>query len=130
RARAPSDRPMTVVDDLKVRAEQRYLIEEQRLQAELEATQARLAELERQSDEAGGAPRTALSPQEQAEIARFQLELAQIRTDLREVRRRLNEEIDALKGRLIFFNVWAAPILVSLILLIRSRRRRAKEARP
>ncbi|MEM6851128.1 MAG: ABC transporter, partial [Pseudomonadota bacterium] len=109
RARSPSDRPMTAVQELRARAETQYLIEEQRLQAELQATEARLSELETQPGEEGAAG-FALSPQQEAEVRRFQNEMAGIRRDLRAVQRRLNADIEGLKGWLMFFNIWAVPL--------------------
>lgn len=128
RARAPSNRPMTAIDNLRREAEARFLQEEERLQAELEATEARLEALQREGS-GDGQFLTAPSPEEQAEIARFQAEMLRIRQDLRDVQRNLNADIEALKGLMIFLNVWAAPLALSLGAgVVAWRRRRAPKA--
>ncbi|GAB4539770.1 MAG: GldG family protein [Parvularculaceae bacterium] len=128
RARAPSNRPMTAIDNLRREAEARFLQEEERLQAELEATEARLEALQREGS-GDGQFLTAPSPEEQAEIARFQAEMLRIRQDLRDVQRNLNADIEALKGLMIFLNVWAAPLALSLGAgFVAWRRRRAPKA--
>ncbi|MEM8987917.1 MAG: Gldg family protein [Pseudomonadota bacterium] len=127
RARAPANRPMTAIEDLRRAADERMLEEEERLEAELASTEARLEELERQgklSDSVFAAP----TAEEQTEIARFQAEVLRIRGDLRRVQQDLSKDIDALKGRLIFFNVWAAPLAFGLIAVGFALRRRARTA--
>ena len=72
------------------------------------------------------------SPQQQAEILRFQDEKLRMRRELREVQHRLNADIDALGNRLKLINILGMPALVVLVALLvawrRWSRRRAAES--
>ena len=70
-----------------------------------------------------------LSPEQQAELQRFQDEKLRIRKELRQVRRQLDADIEALGAKLKFLNIVAMPLLVTLVaialMLWRARRRNA-----
>ena len=73
---------------------------------------------------------TALTPEQQQEIARFKREVGGTRTALRNVQHSLRKDIDALGAFLAFVNIALVPILVAafaigLALLRRRRRARA-----
>ena len=130
RSRGQSDRPFTVVDDLRRRAEQRFLEEERRLQQTLEATQKRLNELQGKAAAGGGAR---LSQQQQDEIAKARDEILKTRKQLRDVRHSLNQDIEKLQFWVRAANIGAVPVVVTLIALLlatlRYRRRRRRSGR-
>ena len=74
----------------------------------------------------------AISPEQQAQILRYQEERLRMRKELREVQHRLNADIDALGDRLKLLNILGMPALVVLVALLvawrRWSRRRAAES--
>jgi len=117
RARTSGERPFTVVEDLRRRAEDQYLEKQQRLQEELAEAEKRLAQLQGQEGGLGADAGALLSPEEEAEIARFERRVLEIRAELREVKRSLRAEIDALGDRLAFINIALMPLLMALFAL-------------
>ena len=71
-----------------------------------------------------------MSPEQQAELQRFQDEKLRIRKELRQVRRQLDEDIQTLGAKLKFLNIAGMPILLTVIALawVFSRARKRKEA--
>lgn len=115
RGRATSQRPFTVVEDMKRAAEDNYRGKEQQLQQELNETERKLTQL--QSGKSKG-NEMILSPQQQSELQNFLNKKVQIRKQLREVRHRLDENIDALGTRLKFINIALMPILITIVALL------------
>jgi ABC-type uncharacterized transport system involved in gliding motility auxiliary subunit len=72
-----------------------------------------------------------LTPQQQAELERFQAERLRVRRDLREVRRGLDVEIERLGTTLKVLNIALVPALLAIgaILLAALRRRRLAAGR-
>lgn len=128
RTRAASSRPFERVEALKRRAEARFRDKERELQAELAETERRLQELHERKGESGVA---LLSPEQKAELERFQNQKLRIRKDLRAVQLGLNQDIERLGTRLKLLNVLAMPLLLSLLALgfmgLRARRARARK---
>lgn len=126
RTRAGSSRPFSTVDALRVEADARFRAKEQELQARLQETEEKLTALQ-QSQPQGGA--LTLSAEQQAELLRFQDEKLRIRKELRQVRRQLDEDIQALGGKLKFLNIAGVPLLLTFGALgfvgWRARQRRA-----
>jgi ABC-type uncharacterized transport system involved in gliding motility auxiliary subunit len=124
RSRATFTRPFTRVQDLRRAAEARFRETEEALQQELETTEQRLSELQASRQDEGT---VLLSPEQQAEIQRFQDRRVEIRKELRQVQRGLEADIERLGNRLKLINIGAVPLAVSLLslaLLLWSRRRR------
>lgn len=125
RTRPSSARPFDTVDELKRIADDRFRAKEQELQAQLAETERKLTELQAQKTDSRSA--MLLSPEQQAELQRFQEEKLRIRKDLRAVRRQLDADIQALGAKLKFLNIAAVPILLTIGALVwvwvRSRRR-------
>jgi ABC-type uncharacterized transport system involved in gliding motility auxiliary subunit len=125
RSRGSFSRPFERVDQLRREAEASLRAQEQRLQLELEETERKLGELEvgRRDDDS-----LLLSPEQEAELARFQDEKLRIRRALREVRRDLDASIDRLGTGLKVLNIAVMPMLVAIAGLgaasWRSRKRR------
>lgn len=129
RTRAPSARPFKRVEEIRRGAEERYRSTEQRLQQQLETLEQQLTALQQPGAEGQA---QAISPEQQAEILRFQDERLRMRKELRDVQHRLNADIDALGNRLKLVNILGMPTLVVLVALLvawrRWSRRRAAEA--
>jgi ABC-type uncharacterized transport system involved in gliding motility auxiliary subunit len=130
RTRATSSRPFTVVQKLQAQAQARFQQEADALKQKLSDTETRLHALEQGGANAQAQSGTALTPEQQQEIARFKREVAGTRTALRSVQHSLRKDIDALGAFLAFVNIALVPILVAafaigLALLRRRRRARA-----
>ena len=116
RTRGASDRPFTKVDALEARAIAKWQRKEAELQEELQKTQQRLGELQRQK---GAGEQYLLSKEQQEEIVRFRKTQADTRRQLKNVRKELTADIDALGRRLKGVNVALVPALVVLFGILR-----------
>ncbi|MEO7387055.1 MAG: Gldg family protein, partial [Gammaproteobacteria bacterium] len=125
RSRATFQRPFTRVEEIRRQAEQRFRSAEERLQAELQEAEARLGELQASRPDQGT---EILSPQQEAEIQRFQARRLELRKELRQVQRGLDRDIESLGTRLKVLNVGLVPLLISVasivLVLVRRRARR------
>src|SRR5690606_12309277 len=121
-------RPFTTVEALKRAADDRFRAKEEELQAELATTEQKLTELQGARDDAGG---IILTPEQSAELERFQDEKLRIRKELRAVRRQLDADIESLGTRLKILNIAGVPLLLTVIALgfALSRARRRKEGK-
>jgi len=126
RTRASSVRPFERVNALQVRAEQEYRATEERLQQELKDTENKLTEL--QSARSGDNLQV-LTQEQQAEVKRFMDRKLEIRRQLRQVQHNLQVDIDSLGTRLKLFNIALVPLLVIVVAVIYSLRRRKKLSR-
>lgn len=128
RGRQSYFRPFTKVDELRRHADDRLRATEKQLDQELRDTEQKLSQLE-----AGRANQSemVLSPEQEAELSRFQKERARIRKELRDVRRSLDIEIERLGTRLKIINIALVPALIALgaILLAIVRRRKLRAGR-
>lgn len=131
RSRGSFSRPFERVDALRRDAEASLRAQEQRLQLELDETERKLMDLELARQDGD---RLLLTPEQQAELARFQEEKLRIRRALRDVRRDLDASIERLGATLKIINILAVPALVALAAvgaaLWRGRRRRRAVATP
>ncbi len=114
RGRDTFNRPFTRVQDLRREAEGQYRITEQRLQQELQATEAKLAELQVSRDDSNTLILT--SEQEDA-LEHFQQERISIRKELRKVRRNLDQSIENLGTWLKIINIGLMPLVITVISL-------------
>jgi len=130
RTRASSNRPFTVVQKLQAQAQARFQQEANTLKQKLSDTETRLHALEQGAGtDAQAQSATALTPDQQREIAAFKREVAATRTALRNVQHNLRKDIDMLGSILAFINIALVPILVAIFavgLAILRRRRRAR----
>jgi ABC-type uncharacterized transport system involved in gliding motility auxiliary subunit len=131
RTRATSSRPFVVVKKLQGQAQARFQQEADALKQRLADTESRLHALEQggaanNSAQAG----TALTADQQREIARFRREVSATRNELREVQHSLRKDIDRLGAFLAFVNIALVPILVAAfaVMLAFLRRRRRSRA--
>lgn len=122
RSRATSNRPFTLVEELRRSAEQSLRATEQRLESELAEAEARINELQQAR---GDADLSVLTAEQEAEIDRFMGRRLEIRQQLRQVRRDLDRDIEALGTRVKIINIALMPLLVTVFALFLAWRRRA-----
>ena len=126
RSRATFQRPFTRVENLRRNAEAQFRTAEQRLQKELEETEARLGELQASRKDQSTA---ILSPQQESEIERFQTRRIELRKELRQVQRELDQDIERLGTWLKVINVALVPLIISVVSIVLVLvRRRARPA--
>lgn len=113
RGRGAASHPFTVVEDIKKKAEERYLAKEKELKDRLAATEAQLADLKRQADSQAG-DKLAYQSQQQQAIAAFTDQMVQIRKELRGVQHELKKDVDRLGSILKFLNIILMPLLISM----------------
>jgi len=119
RGRERQDPIFTRVADLRRAAEERYLAEENNLQARIAAAQAELDRLEKSGT---------LGKEAQDVTRRYRQELQDARKALRKVEANLRREIEQLGLVLRWINIALMPalvILVSIVLMLHRRARRA-----
>jgi ABC-type uncharacterized transport system involved in gliding motility auxiliary subunit len=111
RGRATSARPFTTVEAIKRRADQNFRLKEQELQQELDETESKLTALQSGKD---AATAMIMSPEQQAEVLKFQEQKVRIRKDLRQVRRQLDADIERLGNHLKLINIALVPLLLTI----------------
>lgn len=123
RSRGTFARPFEKVQALAVVAEEKFRQQEQLLQAQLEQTEAQLAELQTQQSDS-----LTVSPEQQAAIDEFVAQRINIRKSLREVQFQLDKDIDSLGNKLAVINIAVAPLILVLLLFLSARlmRKRAR----
>jgi ABC-type uncharacterized transport system involved in gliding motility auxiliary subunit len=128
RGRQSFFRPFTKVDQLRQHAGEQLNAKEKELDKELSDTEQRLTQLEAGRSSAGS---LVMTPEQQAELTRFQQERLRIRKELRDVRRSLDVEIEQLGTKLKFLNIALVPLLLAIgaIALAFARRRRLRAGR-
>jgi ABC-type uncharacterized transport system involved in gliding motility auxiliary subunit len=109
RSRGQFNRPFAKVDALEVKAMKKWQAEEERLEAALQETQQRLANLQKQKS---GNERLILSKEQQSELEQFRKTQVETRKQLKEVRKSLNSEIEHLGLTLKVINLALLPLLV------------------
>ncbi|MFS1704976.1 Gldg family protein, partial [Alteromonas sp. AMM-1] len=124
RGRGTYARPFVVVQALEAKAQARFREQEERLQAQLQQTEAQLAQLQNAQSESGA---LTLTTEQQAALDDFIAQRAAIRRELRDVRYQLERDIDTLGNYLKLLNIAASPVLLVTLLWLFSRlvRRRA-----
>jgi ABC-type uncharacterized transport system involved in gliding motility auxiliary subunit len=128
RGRQSFFRPFTRVDALRQRADQQLRSKEQELNQQLQQTEAKLTQLQASRQDQSS---LALTPEQEAEVLRFQQERGRVRKELREVRRSLNVGIERLGFWLKILNIVVVPVLlVALAIVIAvQRRQRLRDSR-
>jgi len=123
RTRRSSNRPFDVVEKLRASATEKWQQREADFQAELQRTQERLSQLQREKK---GDERFILSREQQDEIVKLRKAQADTRRELKNVRKELTADIDSLGTRLKWYNIALVPFLVVVFGLVRGfiRKRR------
>jgi len=114
-------RPFTKVETLRLRAEERFLEQQELLEEELKAAEAKMLDLERLRGEGDGA---LFSDEQELELKNFQTEKLKIRKQLRDVQHQLDQDIDALGTSLKLINIFLIPLCICLLVLLAAMRRR------
>lgn len=112
RSRATMNRPFTLVKKMQAEAEERFRNKIKDLEKSLSDTQARLNEL--QQSKKGAQQRFILSPEQQAEVQKFQQKQAEVKKELKKERRNLRKDIDSLENRLKWVNIAGMPLVVTV----------------
>lgn len=123
RARATFTRPFTKVEELRREADAQFRQTEQRLEAQLADTEARLGELQEARTDQGS---LLMSAEQQQEIQRFLDEQVRIRSELRAVRRNLDASIEQLGTTVKVINIALVPLLLSVLAVVIAQLRRRK----
>jgi ABC-type uncharacterized transport system involved in gliding motility auxiliary subunit len=121
RARGVADRPFELVNALRREAEVRYLASEQALTAKLTDLRTKIAGMQK---EGSGGEELVLTDKDKQEIDKFRTDLVATQRELRHVKRELRKDIDNLDGVLKFVNIAAVPLLIGLVGIGWSYRRR------
>ncbi len=114
RSRGVSVHPFTLVEDIRRDAENKYRRTEQTLTEKMRATEEKLGQVR----SAGGEGGVLLTDQQKETIENFRSELISIRQQLRDVQYALRSEIESMEAWLKAVNIWAMPVLVSIIALV------------
>ena len=129
RSRGLSARPFELVQNIQNEAEDKYRAKERSLVKELEDVEKKMQELQNRERAKSAA---VLSPEQQAEIAKFRARVLEIRQELRQVQLNLRRDIDNLDARLKVLNIAAVPaavaILALLVAFVRRNRKRGRAA--
>ncbi|HEY4814970.1 MAG TPA: Gldg family protein [Chthoniobacterales bacterium] len=112
RSRTSANRPFVVVNKMEAAAQDKYQSKIDELEAGLSQARQKLSELQssKQADQ-----RSVLSPEQQAEIKKFQENEAQIDKQLKQVRKELRQEIDSLQNWLKWLNIALMPVVVTCV---------------
>jgi ABC-type uncharacterized transport system involved in gliding motility auxiliary subunit len=125
RGRASYTRPFERVEKLRRAADDRFHAEEQELEQQLQATEAKLTALQSKS---GNQSALILTPEQEQEIDHFQQEKLRIRKELRGVRAGLDHDISRLGTELKILNIIVVPALFAAVALAVGAWRRRRRA--
>jgi ABC-type uncharacterized transport system involved in gliding motility auxiliary subunit len=121
RSRGTFDRPFTRVLALQQKAQERWRMEELKLQDQLRTTQMRLGELETAKDPT---QQFVVTPEQKKEIAQFREQASETRRQLKTVRKNLRQEMEQLGLWIKTLNLATLPGAVVLFGLVHGLRRR------
>lgn len=121
RSQGRFNRPFDKVEALRREAEERFLKHQESLQQELSSTEEKLVALEQARKEGDG---SLFTPEQEAELVKFQEEKLKIRKQLRDVQHQLDQDIEMLGTNLKLLNIFLIPALICILLLIATMRRR------
>ncbi|MFO1075097.1 MAG: Gldg family protein [Geminicoccaceae bacterium] len=127
RGREVTQRPFTLVAQIRRDAEQQYRAKEQELQQKLAELQEKLGSV--QVGGGDGQDAAMLSEAQRAEIEGFRSELLDTRRQLRDVQGALRKDIESLRDRVRFLGIAAVPLLVALVAIILAVVRRIRYRR-
>jgi ABC-type uncharacterized transport system involved in gliding motility auxiliary subunit len=125
RSRSSGNRPFVVVNKMEAAAQQRYQSKIDDLEDNLNQTRQKLAALQtsKQSDQ-----KTLLSPEQQAEIKKFQENEATVNKELKQVRKNLRQEIDSLQTTVTWVDIAGMALIVTVVGLVLALAKRSRRA--
>jgi ABC-type uncharacterized transport system involved in gliding motility auxiliary subunit len=112
RSRGKMERPFTAVLELRKRAKAQWMDKEKALVAQIEETNRKLQQLEQKKD---ASEKMIISPEQEAEVAKFKEQKQRISHQLKQVRKNLRADIEALGATLKGINIFLMPLLVSIV---------------
>ena len=127
RSRASRERPFTVVKKMQADAEANYRSKIKDMEASLNEAQTKLNELQRSKTPEAG-QHFILSPEQQAEIAKFRKKETEVKQQLKIERKKLRADIDSLETRIKWGNILGMPVLVAAVGLLLAAARRKRQA--
>ncbi len=113
RGRGRFERPFTVVEEMRHKAQRQFQTKAKTLRQRLEETEKKLAELETPS----GQRQKTLTEEQQQALQSFQRERLKIRKELRQLQHQLNREIEQLGMRIKLIDILGIPLLLTLLVL-------------
>ena len=125
RSRSSGNRPFVVVNKMEAAAQQKYQSKIDDLEDNLNQTRQKLASLQtsKQSDQ-----KTLLSPEQQAEIKKFQENEAMVNKELKQVRKNLRQEIDSLQTTVTWIDIAGMALIVTIVGLVLALAKRSRRA--
>ena len=125
RSRSSGNRPFVVVNKMEAAAQQKYQSKIDDLEDNLNQTRQKLASLQtsKQSDQ-----KTLLSPEQQAEIKKFQENEATVNKELKQVRKNLRQEIDSLQTTVTWVDIAGMALIVTIVGLVLALVKRSRRA--
>ncbi|MDA0261684.1 MAG: Gldg family protein [Proteobacteria bacterium] len=125
RSRGLSDRPFTLVDEIRARAELKYRAKERELETNLRDIEGKIKDI--RTDEKSGS--VVLTSQQQNDINQFQSEMLSIRAELRNVQHALRSDIESLDTWTRVINIALVPLIVAFIAVAIALVRRVRYSR-
>jgi ABC-type uncharacterized transport system involved in gliding motility auxiliary subunit len=115
RTRGEYTRPFERVEAIRRQAELEYREREQKLVATLQETEQKIRTLQQTQDKENTESAMLLTPEQSAEIEKFQTLRIDTRKQLRAVQHELKKNIESLGAKLRFFNIAFLPLIIILI---------------
>jgi ABC-type uncharacterized transport system involved in gliding motility auxiliary subunit len=115
RTRGEYTRPFERVEAIRRQAELEYRAREQKLVATLQETEQKIRDLQQQQDPDAGESALLMTPEQSAEIEKFQTLRIDTRKQLRSVQHELKKNIESLGAKLRFLNIAFIPLIIILI---------------
>ena len=128
RSRASGFRPLTVIREMEVQAQQQYFGKIQSLEKELQQASEKIQALQKGRADAKSAQ--ILSPEQQVELEAFRKRVIETRHELKELRKNLRQDSESLQFWTKVANIAVMPLLVALagLAFAAARRRRVAAA--
>lgn len=115
RTRGEYTRPFERVEAIRRQAELEYRDREQKLVAILQETEQKIRTLQQTQGKDNAESAMLLTPEQSAEIEKFQTLRVDTRKQLRAVQHELKKNIESLGAKLRFFNIAFLPLIIILI---------------
>ncbi|MDD7804626.1 MAG: ABC transporter, partial [Endozoicomonas sp. (ex Botrylloides leachii)] len=112
RSRGQFARPFDRLNKLEQAAEANYHKKEDQLKKQLSETESKLHELQMKKQ---GVEKLTLNAEQTEELEKFMQEKLKIRKELREVQHQLGKNIEHLATTLKLINIFAVPVLITLV---------------
>jgi ABC-type uncharacterized transport system involved in gliding motility auxiliary subunit len=125
RSRATQNRPFTLIKSKEQEAEAAFRSKIKGLEDGLQETQTKLNELQRNKDKG---QRFVMSPEQQAELAKFRQKEVEVKRELKQLQKTLRREVDSLRTSWKWANILLMPLAVAVSGLVVALYKRKKTA--